>query len=90
MTTVRITERSEGNQRELIVTSAYLSYDSDKYPPTKEMRDAIDYCNRRGKQVTGCDANVHHILRGSNDINPRRESEVEYLVSSNFTILLHV
>jgi hypothetical protein len=32
---VRILYRSEGNQRELTVASAYLPYDSDKPPPMK-------------------------------------------------------
>jgi hypothetical protein len=86
--TVRIIQRTEGNQRALTVTSAYLPCDSDKPPPMKELRDVTDYCSCRRKQlITGCDVNAHHILCGSNDINPRGESSVEYLVSSNVTIL---
>jgi hypothetical protein len=82
------TYRSGGDQRELTVTKAYLPYDSDEPPPTKEMRDVIDYCSSRSKQlIIGCDANAHHILWGSHDINPRGESLMEYLVSSNLDIL---
>jgi hypothetical protein len=43
MVTVRILYSSEGNQRVLIVTSAYLSYCSDEPPPTKDLRDVVDY-----------------------------------------------
>jgi hypothetical protein len=34
---VRILYSTEGNQRELIVTAAYLRYDSDKPPPAMYM-----------------------------------------------------
>jgi hypothetical protein len=82
VTTVRLTYRCGGDQRDLIVTSAYPPYDSDEPPPTKEMRDVIDYCSSRGKQlITGCDANAHHILWWSHGINPRGESLMEYLVN---------
>jgi hypothetical protein len=85
---MRILYRSEGNQRELIVTLVYLHHDLDKPPPTKELRHVTDYCSNRRKQlIIGCDANAHHILWGSNDINPRGESLVEYLMSSNLNIL---
>jgi hypothetical protein len=48
---------------ELIVASAYLTYDSDEPPRTKEVRDMIDYYYSRKKQlVIGRDANAHHTL----------------------------
>jgi hypothetical protein len=88
MATVRILYSSEGNQREHIVTSAYLPYDSDEPPPSKEWREVIDDCSSSRKQlIIGCDANAHHILWGSMDISPRGESLVEFLVSSNLNIL---
>jgi hypothetical protein len=37
--------------------------------------------------ITGCDANAHHILLGSNGTNPSGESLTEYLVSLNPSIL---
>jgi hypothetical protein len=77
-----------GGCKELIVASAYLPYDSDKPPPTKELWDVTDYCHIRKKQlIIGCDANIHHILCGSTDTNPREESFTEYLASSNLNIL---
>jgi hypothetical protein len=54
------------------------------------MRDIIDCCYSRKKQlIIGCDANAHHILWGSTGTNPRGESLMEFLVSSNLNILNH-
>jgi hypothetical protein len=89
-TTVRITYTYRGGCKELTVASAYLPYDSDEPPITKEMRDIIDYCQSRKKQlIIGCDANAHHILWGSTGTNPRGVSLLEFLVSSNLNILNH-
>jgi hypothetical protein len=87
-TTVRITYTYGGVNRELVVSSAYLPYDSDEPPPSKEVKDIIDYCYSRKKQlIIGCDANAHHTLWGSTGVNPRGESLMEYLVSLNLYIL---
>jgi hypothetical protein len=52
------------------------------------MGDIIDYCQSRKKQlIVECDANAHHILGGSTGTNPRGESLMEFLVSSNLNIL---
>jgi hypothetical protein len=60
---LRIKYKYGGGCKELIIPSAYLSYDSAEPSPTKEVRDIIDYCHSRKKQlITGCDANMHHIL----------------------------
>jgi hypothetical protein len=89
-TTVRLTYTYGGGNRELVVTSAYLPYDSDEPPPTKEVRDITDYCYSRKKQlIIGCDTNAHHTLWGSTGVNPRGVSLMEYLVSSNLNILNH-
>jgi hypothetical protein len=70
-TTVRITYTYGGICEELIVASAYLSHDLDEPPPTKEVRDIIQHCQNRKKQlIVGCDANAHHILCGSTGTNP--------------------
>jgi hypothetical protein len=65
-TTVRIIYTYRGGRKELIVASAYLSYESDEPPPPKEMGDIIDYCySRKKKLIIGCEANAHYILWGS-------------------------
>jgi hypothetical protein len=61
---VRITYTHGESSKELIVASAYLPYDSDEPPPTKEVRDIIDYCYSRKMQlIVGCDANAHNTSR---------------------------
>jgi hypothetical protein len=66
---------------------AYLPYDSDEPPPLKGLREVV-YCSRNKLQfIIGCDANAHHIIWGSTDINPRGECLMEYLVSTNLSIL---
>jgi hypothetical protein len=89
-TTVSITYAYGGGCMELIVASAYLPYDSDEPPPTMKVRDIIDYCHSRKKQIIiGCDANAHHTFWGSTGSNPRGGSLMEILVSSNLNILNH-
>jgi hypothetical protein len=89
-TTVRITYTYGGGCKELIVASAYLPYDSDEPPPTKKVRDIINYCFGRKKQlIIGCDANAHHTLWESTYTNPREENLMESLVSSSLNILNH-
>jgi hypothetical protein len=44
---MRITYIYGGVCRKLIVASAHLPYDSHKLPPTKKVRDIIDYCHNR-------------------------------------------
>jgi hypothetical protein len=87
-TTVRITYTYRGGNRELVVSSACLPYDSDEPPRSKEVEDIIDYCHSRKKQlIIGCDDNAHHTLWGSTGVNPRGESLMEYLASLNLYIL---
>jgi hypothetical protein len=51
VTTVRVTYTRGGSKRGLIGTSAYLPYDSDEPPPSKELREVIDYCSRNKLQL---------------------------------------
>jgi hypothetical protein len=90
VTKVRIIYTYGGGYKELIVASAYLPYDSDEPPPTKAVRDAIDYCcSRKIQLIIGCDANAHHTLWGSTGSNPKGESLMEFLVRSNLNIISH-
>jgi hypothetical protein len=80
-TTVRKTFAYDGIHEELIETSAYLQYDSDEPPPNKRVRDIIENCHSRKKQlIIGCDANTHQTLWGSTGNNPKGERLMEYLV----------
>jgi hypothetical protein len=82
-TTVRVTCTHGGSSKELIITSAYLPYDSDEPPPTKEVRDTIHYCHSRKKQlIMGCDASAHHTLWGSTGTDPK--GGMPYGISDEF------
>jgi hypothetical protein len=60
---VRMTYTCGGSCEEFIITSAFLPYDSDKPPLSKELRGVTYYCCSRKKQlIIGCEANTHHIL----------------------------
>jgi hypothetical protein len=84
---VSITYTYWGVCKELIIASAYF-HDSDEPLLTKEMRDITEHCQSSKKQlIVRCDANTHHILWGSTGTNPRGESLMEFLVSSNLNIL---
>jgi hypothetical protein len=44
------------------------------HPPSKEVRNIIDFYHSWKKQLTvGCDAKAHHTLWGSTGTNPRGE-----------------
>jgi hypothetical protein len=77
-----------GGSFEELIASAYRQQDSDEQPQRRKLRDVIDYCNNRKKQlIVGCNDNAHHILWGSTGTNPRGESFMEYLGNSNLNIL---
>jgi hypothetical protein len=47
----------------MLLQHTVLPYNMDKQPPLKEMRNIIDYCRDRRKQlVIGCDTNECYIL----------------------------
>jgi hypothetical protein len=74
--------------RELIITSAYFPYDWDELPPSRELWDVITYCCGNNLQlIAGCDADACHIVWGNTGINPRGQSLLECLVSTNLNIL---
>jgi hypothetical protein len=52
------------------------------------MRYIVQYSAEEKKEIIlGIDANTHHFLWGSMDINPKGESLMEYMVSTNLNIL---
>jgi hypothetical protein len=81
---VRMTKVSEGSHTELLITSAYLQYDSAEPPHTKELR-CINYYSRRRQYITEYDSNANHIKQSSTGTNPVG-SLMEYLVSLNMNV----
>jgi len=84
---IRLSHITGGSIRELTITSVFLSYDSYEPPPSRELRDVITYCCKNNLLlIIGCDANAHHIILGSTNMNPR-EHLMEYVVSTNLSFL---
>ena len=76
-----------GCRRTIRLSSVYLPYD-DPEPPSVMMRDIVQHSAEEKKEIIlGIDANVHHSVWGSMDINPRGESLMEYMVSTKLDIL---
>jgi hypothetical protein len=71
-----------------VICSAYLPYDSENPPPTKELEDLVHYCKEANLYlIIGCDSNAHHSAWGSTNCNDRGEALVEFLGASNLDIL---
>lgn len=77
-----------GVEREVVACSVYLPYDSPTPPPSEEMVALIEYCRvKRLGLLIGCDANSHHTVWGSTDINQRGQALLEYLSTTDLEIL---
>jgi len=78
----------EGADRRLVVCSAYLPYDSEDPPPSKEHDELMRYCEKENLHlVVGCNSNTHHSAWDSTNCDSRGEALVEFLNSSNLEIL---
>jgi hypothetical protein len=85
---VLIRYNEEGAERRLVVCSAYLPYDSEEPPPSKEFEDLTRYCETEDLYlVVGCDSNAHHSIWGNTNCNSREEALVEFLNSTYLEIL---
>ena len=49
----------------MLLQHTVLPYNMDEQPPLKEMRNIIDYCRGRGKQLIDCDINECYVLWGA-------------------------
>ena len=70
--------QSDSTRDDLIVGSVYLPYEDGA--PTTEMVRLIDYCQSHSLPLLlGGDANAHHYVWGSSDINARGKALLDYL-----------
>jgi hypothetical protein len=59
-----------GMERRAVICSAYLPYDAEDPPPTKELEELIHYCDGEHLHlIIGCDSNAHHTAWGSTNCN---------------------
>jgi hypothetical protein len=71
----------------VVFASVYLPYDGDDPPPTK-VRQLVTHCNNNGLPlIIGCDANAHHILWGSSNVNVRGEQLIEYIMGTQLNVV---
>lgn len=71
---------------EMYVASAYFPGDSEEIPPP-DVLDFVSYCKRQNKPfIIGCDANAHHTVWNSTDVNTRGEYLLEYITNNNIEI----
>lgn len=77
---------NNGLGKTLICCSAYLPYDESV--PTPELIRLVNYCKGKNLDLLiGCDANSHHIVWGSSDINTRGRSLLEFILAAELSIL---
>jgi hypothetical protein len=78
----------DGIYRHVIIGSAYMPYDSEDLPPQEEIKKLVAYAEDKGLELLlGCDANCHHEVWGSIDINPRGESLLDFTMHTRQHIL---
>ncbi|XP_045464410.1 uncharacterized protein LOC123673777 [Harmonia axyridis] len=79
--------RTENIKRQLVIASGYFPGDAIS-PPPEEVQRLIEWCRIEKKQlILGCDANAHHKVWGSTDINHRGEDLLDFLFSTNIEIV---
>lgn len=69
----------------LLLASVYMA-EGNEVPPRK-MRDLVTYCNQHQiPLVVGSDANAHHTLWGSTNVNGRGEELLEFVATERLEV----
>ena len=59
---VLVTNEVDGAEKRLVVCSAYLPYDSEDPPPSRELEERVQHCGKENIQLlVGCDSNADHM-----------------------------
>ena len=78
----------QGAVRQVVIGSAYFPYDSQEPPPPIGVVELIAHCREKGLPLLlGCDANSHHSVWGSSNVNARGEALLQYLAPMDLRIL---
>jgi hypothetical protein len=79
---------ASGVQRDMIVGSVYMPYDSEDLPPQEEVKKLVAYTSNEWlERLLGCDTNSHHEVWGSTSINPRGGSLLDFIMHNKLHIL---
>jgi len=57
----------------------------DRLAPPDELSSFVEFGSKDDKLLIGADANAHHSVWGSSDINDRSESLLDFILSTNLT-----
>ncbi|XP_033218368.1 uncharacterized protein LOC117173832 [Belonocnema kinseyi] len=88
LVTIKVEHLRGGKRQPLVICLTYLLIDSLFRPPSEELRRLADYCNSKGwSMILGCDANAHHTIWSSKNINSRGEYLLDFLLTADLTIL---
>lgn len=83
---VRVEVPTARGKADIVMVSAYFPGDAEDVPPP-EIAALTSYCETKNiPLVIGCDANAHHTVWGSTNINPRGEYLLQFLSSNNIDI----
>lgn len=87
LTTIRLEYKKDNRPATVIMASAYLPY-PEPQRPAKMFKDLVEFCGKNKLElIIGSDANAHHTIWGSKDVNPRGKILSEYLSSTNLMLL---
>ena len=88
LTVIKLSDGAGNERKTLMISSAYLPYDSEEPPPSKEVSDLYSYSLARGLDlIMGVDSNAHHTVWCSTGVNQRGEHLLNYLISTSLQIL---
>lgn len=74
--------------RLIVIASCYMPSEADVLPPRNDVMNLVAYCKRKNLPlILGSDANSHHVVWGSSNCNPKGDSLLEFILSSNLGIL---
>ncbi len=88
LTVASLTTKVNGGSKQIIIASGYMPSERHVLPPTPEVINLINHCKSNNVPlILGCDANAHHTVWGSTDVNEKGDSLFEFIMSSNLTVL---
>lgn len=83
---VMLNIKREGIPLKMLAVSVYLPHDSEVHP-IPELLKAVDWAEGKSMHILiGSDANSHHTIWGSSDVNNRGEDLLDYIMSSQLCV----
>ncbi|KAH8292675.1 hypothetical protein KR054_001639, partial [Drosophila jambulina] len=74
----------ESEKKRLLAASCYMAH--DRTAPPEELRSVVEASPNDQQLIVGADANAHHCVWGSPDINDRGESLLDFIITTNLSI----